>query len=391
MKVYLIGTKTIRINRADAYVYMQLCSVMAHMGIDVSLLTPIVRGVGEGKTMEDIWACYGLMPSFSIIETPCYYDEKGLPNIRRIKKYVSTLRYFLHLESKKLIGSNDIVMSFCLASAMALVHLKRIGLLRAKILFMNTEYKAGRIASFVNNHADVLVVFGDYIYRKLLESGINKDRIFLGKYITYPDELRKYSSNNNREILERFGISGKKVITYAGKVGLALQEVNNIIDAVTALNEDVALVIVGARKETGAYAYYTEYLKSRSIENVIICDYLSIPDYMHMMFASDILVSYSPANNEFNMFNRKPAKAGPHLCAGKPLIFADLPTLREFLPDEAVFFVEPDNPEKLSEKIEYILNNPDEAKRKAAKCLEVAERYSAKNVVKEMLDFCANA
>jgi len=108
---------------------------------------------------------------------------------------------------------------------------------------------------------------------------------------------------------------------------------------------------------------------------------------MKYIKSADILVSYYDSFDYYSVTQRVPAKSSLYLAANKPIIFADLPCLREWFTDEMVYFVSPDRPDLLAMKIEYIFNNYREALKKGQECVEFAKRNTYENAYKEVCKF----
>jgi len=85
-------------------------------------------------------------------------------------------------------------------------------------------------------------------------------------------------------------------------------------------------------------------------------------------------VSYYDTKDPMSVTQRSPGKLTLYACTGRPVISADLPSMRELLNEDEAFFVPPDNPDALASTIQSILDNPAEASRRGANCLEYAKR-----------------
>ena len=385
--IFLIGNKTIRINRADPFVYMNYCNSHAILGFKTTLIVPVSNVKYYFKSKDEIWNLYGLKPNCKIIELPIFSIGKSLI---RIQKYLVSSIYFIYLFIKGELIRNSIFFSFCPTKTLALIHLKKIGIIKSKIIFIQATYKNTYLTKYIAQNSDGLTVSTKLIYNKLLTySKVTKDKLFYNYFPSvYYDEMMKHNLKDKREFLKTMDIPvDKKIICYAGKVGPNDKELNYILESSKYIKSDDAIIlVVGAREESGAFDYYTNFLKNNNLNNIIIKGHLPVKTLMQLLRCCDILVIYYSITNKL-INQMKPAKTSMYLCTQKPLIFSDIPALREFLSEDSVYFVDPDKPDKLGEKINHILDHEDEAKSKAKKCIELAQKFSVENVTINKLKF----
>jgi glycosyltransferase involved in cell wall biosynthesis len=83
-----------------------------------------------------------------------------------------------------------------------------------------------------------------------------------------------------------------------------------------------------------------------------------------------------------------PMKLFEYMAAGRPIVAADLPTLREIVDDRHVFFFRPGSATALAQKVEEVLADPAEARRRAACALELLEtRHTYEERGRRIRDF----
>ncbi len=75
------------------------------------------------------------------------------------------------------------------------------------------------------------------------------------------------------------------------------------------------------------------------------------------------------------------------MASGTPLVASDLPSIREIVDEEMVWFFEPDNPESLAYSIKQALENENESQSRAAKAQAEAEKYTWEKRAKRILEF----
>lgn len=111
-----------------------------------------------------------------------------------------------------------------------------------------------------------------------------------------------------------------------------------------------------------------------------------VPLYMK---AADILVMNYPNKEHYAKF-MSPLKLFEYMASGNPIITSDLPSIREIVDESTVTFFEPDKLKSLGLAVNYIIDNPDEAERKARKALVLVKKYTWIERAKKALEFIQN-
>ena len=150
----------------------------------------------------------------------------------------------------------------------------------------------------------------------------------------------------------------KKVVMFFGTLR-PHKGIEDLINAINSIkNQDVVLVIVGIDRD-----HYSQNLVKLGKE--ILGDgfkgfglqpFEKVPEFLAM---ADIVVI--PQNKNFATVGQVPAKVFDAIAMAKPIIATNISDLPEIL-DGCGWIVEPENTEQLADTIQYILNNPEEAK-----------------------------
>ncbi|MGH2757179.1 MAG: glycosyltransferase family 4 protein [Actinomycetota bacterium] len=156
-----------------------------------------------------------------------------------------------------------------------------------------------------------------------------------------------------------FGLTGKKVVMYAGNVGLS-QPVDLLLDAATALayEPDLVFVINGA----GARRAELER-RARDMTNVVFVDMQPIERLPEVLAAADIhVVALKRGLARASV----PSKSYSILAAGRPLIASvdDSSAVAEMISGAgAGIAVPPEDAEAFTKAVRKLLDDPDEAER----------------------------
>lgn len=107
--------------------------------------------------------------------------------------------------------------------------------------------------------------------------------------------------------------------------------------------------------------------------------YSFIPhDLISGFYAScDVLVYPAPkSSHSFFMRDTSPLKIFEYMAAGKPIVTADLPPIRDILDESTAFFCKPGDPQDLARAIKEALDSPEEAQKRAAAARKKVEQYT---------------
>ncbi len=385
MRLYYISPRDVRKNRADPVHIMKSCNEFSKNGFDVTLVTPRVSRK-ENVKKKEIWSLYNLDKNFKIVELSTYLKDETPSIIVRFQKFAFFLGYYIYLLLFKNLNKNSILYSKCYISILPAILLKKVRILRSKIFFEAAafvEHKWSHRFNALNN--DGIVVFNNYIKLKYLKSyGIPERKIYKANFPSQFEDFSKViiSGKNYRTEL---GLSrSDSIAMYTGKISPKMKEIHYILEAAKNIPE-VKFIFVGLKDDFKSCFY--EILSKQNLRNVKFYGFQPLDRFFKYVSCADILLSYYDTDDKLSVNQRASAKAGVYVCAGKPIIFADLPSTREIFSEDMAFFVPPDKPKLLSEKIKYILNDTIEASRKSEKSLKFAKKNTYSKSYKGISDF----
>jgi len=180
--------------------------------------------------------------------------------------------------------------------------------------------------------------------------------LFMEKLIHFSDEI----TVSNTFLKEKFG----GTIVWHG-----------LIEAVSVIEDQaVVLVIVGIddsdQYSNNLLTTIQETLANR-FKKFGLQPFEMVPEFLAM---ADIIAI--PQRKNFSTMGQMPAKVFDAMAMAKPIIASNISDLPEIL-DGCGWIVEPENPAQLAEKIQYVLNNPEEAKAMGNKARQKCiEKYS---------------
>lgn len=144
---------------------------------------------------------------------------------------------------------------------------------------------------------------------------------------------------------------GQDAVVYTGHL-YEWKGADVLARAALKLPEDIHVYLVGGTKEDVA-----KFKNQYQAANIHIIGHRPQNEIPTWLKAADVLVIPNSAKEKISSRYTSPLKLFEYMASGRPIIAADLPSIREVLGDgEAVFFA-PDNSQDLGQKIISSLNN----------------------------------
>ena len=374
MRLFYVSPRDVRKNRADPVHIMKSCAEFARNGFDVTLITPRVKR-NENVPLESVWELYGIEKTFRIIELPTFLSDDSWPLTARLKKFFAFLLFFLYQFGLRR-NRDVLVYSKCYISTIPLILLKKILLVRVSFFFETASFKKGkRSHAFIARNAEGIVLFNDYIIQRYMnEYGIPRESIHKAGFPSQIDDFPKEWTEKKLEFRKKFGLpADKMIVMYAGKFSTESREIDYIVGC-AAKKRDIEFVLVGSKEVSDLH--YGAKLKQKGITNVKLFRHQPVTHFFQYLCSADILLSYYDSGDEISIYQRTPAKLGLYFISKRPVILADLPSMREIANDDMVFFVPPNDIGALAKTISWVAQNPMEAERRALNAFRFAKKNS---------------
>ncbi len=103
--------------------------------------------------------------------------------------------------------------------------------------------------------------------------------------------------------------------------------------------------------------------------------------------AANVLMLPNTAKDEISVKYTSPLKLFGYMASGTPIVASDLPSIREIVSENEVFFAAPDNPESFASAIKDVLSKPDEAERRAGAARRLVAQYDWKHRARAVVDW----
>lgn len=226
------------------------------------------------------------------------------------------------------------------------------------------------------HYADDITVSNSFLQRK-----------FGGKIIWHARDVKTFNPTkfDKNLIKKQYKIKTiKKIVMFSGSLRF-YKGVEDLIRAIELINnQNVILVIVGINYKDTYCLRLVEFAKKvLGKERFIDFGLQSFEKVPELLAMADIVVI--PQRESLATIGQLPAKVFDAMAMAKPIVATDVSDLPEVL-DGCGWVIEPEKPLRLAETIQYVLDNPEEAKEMGWKARQKCiEKYSWNAIEKVLL------
>jgi len=177
----------------------------------------------------------------------------------------------------------------------------------------------------------------------------------------------------------------KKIVVYTGHL-YKWKGVDVLADAARLLPKDTIIYFVGGLEKLRQefIRKYEDLIKAGKIVSIKHQPQEFIPVWLK---AADLLVLPNTAKDNISKYYTSPLKLFEYMVSRRPILAADLPSLRDILNDNNSVFFKPDEAKDLAMKVVKIINQEIETKEKIKNAFEQVKKYSWDNRARSILNF----
>lgn len=224
------------------------------------------------------------------------------------------------------------------------------------------------IRSFTKR-VDAVVAPSQSVANELRANGVKTEDI---RVIPTPIDTSRFSpGEGGDEIRERFGLQGKRVIVCVGRVSFE-KEIDRLINAISEMDDDIALLIVGKGPAMDSLKQLTQQLKME--QRVVFAGYQSGEDLVKCYRAGDMAATAS-------RFETQCFVALEAMACGLPVACANARALADYVKDGENGFLFGESVEECRKAIEAGLNADDDIRENA---IATAKEFSAETFRERM-------
>lgn len=380
MKITYVTHTRFPVQKAHGKQIAEVCAALAALGHTVTLLRPSVRNI----ITTDPFTFYGVPKSFTV-RVLSHFDatrRRLVPGFLHLRVnmffFRRALRHFLATHRTDILY----VRSTLLLKPLLATHIPVILELhelprRGKRRFARLCNRCKRVVCLTRLMRDELAKFGVEKKRMVVEP----DGVDLARF-------RKLGKVKRTAFPE-----GRPLIGYVGSFTTRRRIEKGISVLLQALailkraNVPVhALFVGGWGNEVDPYKREARQL--RIDRDVLFLGFLPPALVPARLQECDLLVYPAPASlHPYFLRDTSPLKLFEYLAAGKPVVCADLPPLREVVNKDSVFFFTPGDPESLAHWLAYVITHSKEAKKRAEQGKKLVLRYDWESRMDRILKF----
>jgi len=390
VKLFYFTPSDIQVARVDRQCIVNFCDAVQQSGVDTTLVTMSIK-LHEAETgVDDPLSLYRIRQGFPIqsLFTPIHQDSWSWV-VSAWRLLVYSRRMFRLLCQAPSEARMALYHKAYSPAAVAIV-LRWLLNRRALVLFEVHIPPKSPLQRFVLRRAD-RVIANTYALRNELVAAraVDPERVIgthQGVDVELTDELRRSRDEARREL--RLPLD-KNLIVYTGKIYFGYREVEHILEAAAIMRgrTDTRFVLVGGRADH--VQRLREHVAKRGLDNVIFVGFVRPNCVQDYQFAADVLLLYYPSGIELNKY-RSPGKLFEYMAAGRPIVSADLPVLREVVgsgDNLTALMVPPDSPRELAKAIDRLLEDAELRAKLSRLALERVKEFTWKARARQIIQF----
>lgn len=199
-------------------------------------------------------------------------------------------------------------------------------------------------------------------------------------------DVKMFSIETSRKEARRIlNVSeAQRVFLYTGHL-FAWKGADTLFDVHRFLNgKEMIYFVGGTDNDIGRFRTKSEKLK---VKNVVFVGHRPHEEMPLWLRAADVLILPYSAQFDITKYEASPLKLFEYMASGRPTVVADLPSVREIVNEELVWFFKPDSPDSLMEALNRVLSSQEQAEKKARRAREEANLYTWEKRADNIISF----
>ncbi|MBY0472785.1 glycosyltransferase family 4 protein [Patescibacteria group bacterium] len=348
MNIVYVANIRFPTEKAHGAAIAKACEALVRAGEEVTLLTPARNTPISVPALQ----YYGIKTSFIIRRLACI----DVVSFGKLGFWVQSLTFassvLAHLKSSAhdvVYGRDELVLAM-----LALCGIKNI--------YWESHDGTWNIASrYVAKHAKGIVVVSKGLKDFYIHKGVPAEKI-----LAVPNAIDIVAfahPETKEEARGRLNLPQDKTIAlYIGRLD-GWKGTDTLLEA-SKLLPDILVALIGGEPQQ------VEKLKTQ-YPNVTFLGYRPYTELSDNQAAADVLVVPNTAKDKVSVRFTSPLKLIAHMASHRPIVAADLPSIRELVDDTSAVLVEPDNAEALAAGIQKALISPYIAGKAYLRALEL--------------------
>lgn len=357
--------------RAHGHQVAQVCDALVKLGHDVT----VFAARRENTIDQEFAEFYGVSPDIAVRQIGYAYILPNWPPLRLFR--LAIMNAGLRIAYRREIASSSFDLLYTRTPAL-LSALLPSGV--PVILEIHQLPRRGR-RRFVQlcNRCRKVVCLTPMQREELVTWGVSPEVLMVeGDAV---DPVPFASMPEQHAARERFAISSEDfVIGYAGQlssIGLS-KGLPELLAGLRVLHErGVPFTALIAGGPQAAIDTLTRSLGPGLADHVQFVGHLPRRDVLSVYAAADVLVYPAPASNHpFYQRDTSPLKIFEYMASGRPIVAADLPTVRSILTEDIATLCAPGDAASLAEALAWVQANRKDANEKAEKARQIVGQHT---------------
>ena len=371
MKIIYIANIRLPTEKAHGIQIMKTCEALAKQGILVELIVPKRHntikdnpfdfyGVERNFTIKRLWSLDTIwwpMPAF----------------LKKIAFWKQTATFALNA-CRHVHRTSTVVYTRDLFLALVLPKEK---------LFYEIHWLPERVRWYhkrAYKRAKGLIVISNGIKNDLLKLGIPETKICVARDAV---DLKQFQINiGSGAARKKLSLpADQKIVVYTGHL-YDWKGADVLAEAVKLLSADIQVYLVGGTNE-GIKRFKAAY----QLPNLHLVGWRKHAEIPLWLRGADVLVLPNSAKSRIGAKDTSPLKLFEYMMAGRPIVAADLPAIREVLSDDTAELVAPDDPARLALGIKAALERKELSEKRALAAEDRVREYTWDNRARIIIDF----
>ncbi|KKP36559.1 MAG: Glycosyl transferase group 1 [Candidatus Peregrinibacteria bacterium GW2011_GWA2_33_10] len=387
MKLFYIANVRLPTEKAHGIQIVRMCESFGKLGIDVSLIAPMRFKTKKLRFFnEDIYSFYKINKNFQLkklfnmdfLLLDNYLPKilTGLPFLIQNSSFLVTCLIYSLCKKVDLIYTRSFLFTVLLnffKKNSVILELHNLPFKKfSQIIFKKFIKRINKI-----------VVINENIKNILISWGVDGNKILTGTSAIADSCLKVIKKDDARIKLNI--AKNEKIIMYTGNL-YAWKGVYTLADAAL-LAPEYVFYIVGGSDFDKEVQMFKIYLKNKKIKNINMVGYVKPSLIQYYLAAADILVAPNSAKSDASMNYTSPLKLYEYMASRRPIILSDLTSMRNLIDAKFVFWMKPDDPKSLIDKIKEVENNESIAKKKAQEAFSFVKTKTWDNRAEDILKY----
>lgn len=372
-KIIYIANVRLPTEKAHGIQIAKMCEAFGAAGQDVTLVLP----ERKNEIREDLFSYYAVKKNFAVQKIWCLDAIRWAKVLGSVAYYIESISFAWSVASHLRRGSqNNLVYTRDVWSTLFLSSTYHI-VFEAHTLPKRADWLYRVFLKKVNK----FVVLTVGLRKAFIELGIAANNILVAGDAV--DRRQFTVGQSPDQCREKVGLAlGKKIVLYAGHL-YKWKGAHTLLVAAKEFGDAIRFVFVGGTSE--AVKEFQAVAKGQN--NTLVVGHKPHIDMPFYLKAADVLVLPNSGKEKISRAYTSPLKLFEYMAAGRPIVAADVPAIREVLDESTATFFVPDDSRSLSKAVRFVFDHQEEAEEKAERAFCKVKEYTWESRVKKILDF----